>query len=429
MKKQSQNFDVIIIGGGASGMMAAGVAGQNGAKVLLLEKNPKLGEKLKITGGGRCNITNAEFDNRVLLKKYGEGEQFFYSAFDQFGVKDTFEFFESKKLPIIVEASKRAFPASQKALDVFLVLEKVLKDNNVVIKSNSKIISINSDGNKISSVTDSDGTNYVANNYILATGGQSHPETGSTGDGFFWLKKLGHTVVAPTPSIVPLSVKEKWATSLSGNSLEFVRIDFYVNGQKKFKKKGKILFTHFGISGPMILNSAKKVDDLLHEGIVTATIDMYPELDHGALEQKIIKIFDSNKNKMLKNIFSEIVEPGTKDVILSLLPKIDSAKKVHSVTKEERKQIVFLLKNLPLTINGLMGFDRAVVADGGVVLTEIDTKTMRSKLFKNLFITGDLLHVNRMSGGYSLQLCWTTGFVAGKNAVMNSDNSVAGNAS
>ena len=196
-----------------------------------------------------------------------------------------------------------------------------------------------------------------------------------------------------------------------------MKITFYADGVKKFQKKGKILFTHFGLSGPLILNSAKDVGDLLEwSSEVTATIDAYPDTDHGALEKKIIKTFDENKNKMLKNIFNEITPAGTGEAILSILKEINPDTKVHSVTKEERKQIVNILKALPVTITSLMGFDRAVIADGGITLKEIDMKTMRSTIYPNLYVTGDLLHINRPSGGFSLQLCWTTGFVAGSNA-------------
>ncbi len=415
MKKQVEHYDVIVIGGGASGMFAAGIAAKNGARVLILEKNRQMGEKLKITGGGRCNITNAEYDTRALLKHFGEGEKFLYSAFAQFGIKETFSYFEEHGLPLVIQERKRAFPKTERAIDVFYALERILKKHKVVIKTDEKVTAIESNVGKISGVNTKTGT-YTAANYILATGGQSHPETGSTGDGFRWLSRLGHHVVEPKPSIVPLAVKEQWVKSLSGVSLSFMRITFYVDGQRKFKKLGKLLFTHFGLSGPLILNSAKMVDDLLHEGVVTATIDAYPDTDQGALESKILKIFDANKNKMLKNIFEELTPEGTKDAILPLLANIDPGKKVHSITKDERKQIATLLKALPLTVTGLMGYDRAVIADGGVSLAEIDTRTMRSKLFPNLYITGDLLHLNRQSGGYSLQLCWTTGFVAGTHA-------------
>lgn len=417
-KSDENNFDVIVVGGGASGMMAAGAAAALGKKVLLLEKNRELGKKLKITGGGRCNVTNAEEDVRVLLKKYGEAEQFLYSSFSQFGVKETFDFFEKRSLPLVVQARKRAFPHTEKALDVFKVLEKYIKAGEVVIKTNSPVRKISKIGNKVTGMQTSGDTKetYTANSYILATGGNSHPETGSTGDGFKWLTDLGHKVKPPTPTIVPIAVEDEWVKSLPGISIPNMKITFYMDDIKKFKKVGKILFTHFGLSGPLILNSAGQIGDLLQEGIVTAKIDLYPDIDEAKLEQKILKVFDDNKNKMLKNIFGQLVPDGTAKAILPLLKNTDVETKVHSISRESRKNIIALLKALPVTVTGLMGFDRAVVADGGVDLSEIDTKTMRSKKLENLFITGDLLHINRPSGGYSLQLCWTTGYIAGINA-------------
>ncbi len=408
------NFDVIVIGGGASGMMASGIAASLGKKVLLLEKNKNLGEKLKITGGGRCNITNAEFNDRIFAKNYGSAEQFLYSALSQFGVKDTFEFFEKRGLPLVVQASKRAFPHTEKALDVLKVLENDLKKYNVLIKTNSPVNKILKENNKITGVQV--GKNiYTAKNFVLATGGMSHRETGSTGDGFVWLKDLGHKVKPPTPTIVPLAVEDPWIKSIPGISMPNIKITFYVAGVKKIVKKGKILFTHFGLSGPLILNVAGQVADMLYDGEVSAKIDMYPDINERELENKIIKVFDENKNKMFKNVLTEIVPTGTALAILTLLNKAHADTKVHSISREARKELVFTLKNLPVSITGLMGFDRAVVADGGVDLTEIDTRTMKSKIIENLFITGDLLHINRPSGGYSLQMCWTTGYVVGKN--------------
>ena len=430
-KNPENDFDVIVIGGGASGMMAAACSAQNGKKVLLIEKNRELGKKLKITGGGRCNITNAEYDTRALLKNYGEAEQFLYSSFAQFGVKETFEYFEKRGLPLVVQARKRAFPKTEKAFDVFKVLEKDLKSLGVMIKTNSAVKKIltshtppplgtpphvgGGQGGGITGIQSGNDT-YTAHSYILATGGNSHPETGSTGDGFNWLKNLGHTVKSPTPTIVPIKVEDEWIKSLSGISVPNMKITFCVNGKKKFSKTGKLLFTHFGLSGPLILNSAGKIADLLEEGAVTAKIDLFPENDESRLEKKILKLFDDNKNKMFKNILPELLPNGTAKAILSLLKDLDTETKIHSLSRESRKRLISLLKALPATITGLMGFDRAVVADGGVDLAEIDTKTMRSKIFENLFITGDLLHINRPSGGFSLQLCWTTGYIAGSNA-------------
>jgi predicted Rossmann fold flavoprotein len=415
MREESKIYDVIVIGGGASGMMAALTAAEQGKSVCILEKNANLGEKLKITGGGRCNITNAEFNVRTFLKIYGRAEPFLHSPFSQFSAKDTFSFFESRGLPLVVQARNRAFPNTEKAVDVFNVLKKGIEKVKVVVRTNTVVTKLVHKDGHIEGVSTKDGM-YKAKSYIVATGGQSHPETGSTGDGFKWLSDLGHTVKKPTPTIVPLAVDDEWIMSLAGVSLSFMKISFFSEGKRKISKKGKVLFTHFGLSGPLILNSASQVADLLYDGPVRAEIDAYPDTDHGALEKQIIKAFDANKNKMLKNIFKDITPEGTSVAIMTLLTDVNFETKVHSVTKEDRKRIVHVLKALPVTITGLMGFDRAVVADGGVALEEIDTRTMRSKVLDNMFVTGDLLHINRPSGGFSLQLCWTTGYVAGISA-------------
>jgi predicted Rossmann fold flavoprotein len=382
----------------------------------LLEKNKELGKKLKITGGGRCNITNATFDTRELLKKYGDAEKFLYSPFSQFGVQDTFDFFEGKlKLPLVTEARNRVFPKSQKALDVFSALNRYIESQRVVVETKSGVTRLHlssGDKKRITSVETANGMHHTAKHFIIATGGNSYPETGSTGDGFEWLREIGHTVAASSPNIVPLQVEDEWVHELSGTSLSFMKIIFYVDGKKAFSKTGKVLFTHFGLSGPLILNSAKEVSELLHEGTVTATIDCYPDTDLGALDNQIVNVFNKNKNKSFKNIVKEITPPGLANTLIGFHIVPDVENKVHSISKEERKKIVDTLKTLPLTITGLMGMDRAVVSDGGVPLEEVDTKTMRSRIFENLYLTGDILHINRPSGGYSLQLCWTTGYVA-----------------
>ncbi len=419
MSTIQEKFDVVVIGGGASGMMAAGVAGSRGKRVLLIEKNKRLGEKLRITGGGRCNITNDERDIHTLLSQYKEAKDFLYSPFSIFGVKETFEFFEGRGLPLFVEARKRAFPKSEKALDVCNTLINFLKENNVKVVTDNPVYSLEIKEKNISKIITKNGV-FEGESVVIATGGLSHPETGSTGDGFGWLASLGHTIHEPTPTIVPITVEDAWVKELAGislGSLEHpVKLSFFVDGVKACTKKGKVLCTHFGLSGPLILNSAKEVADLLHKGLVTLCIDTYPDKDLGTLEKYIIKIFDEHKNKALKNVFSEIAPKGTSRVLLGLLPHIDPEIKTHSVTKEMRKDIVRLLKALPVSISGLLGFDKAVVADGGVDIREIDTKTMRSTNINNLFLTGDMIHIDRPSGGFSLQLCWTTGYVAGKNA-------------
>lgn len=412
---KSDAYDVIVIGGGAAGMMAAGIAGSLKKRVLLIEKNKKLGEKLSITGGGRCNIMNAEEDERLLLSHFGDAANFLHSPFSQFGLSDSIAFFESIGVPTVTEARKRMFPVSQSAEDVTAALFKYVKAQGVDIKAGLPVARIHASGGKIESVL-MGGKEYTADSYVIATGGVSHPETGSTGDGFRWLRDLGHTVTDPTPTIVPLKVKDAWVKSLAGITIPDMRMTVYVNGAKKLVLKGNVLMTHFGISGPLILNGAGKISDFMQEGEVTAAIDAYPSMDLGILDKHIASIFETNKNKELQNVFRQIAPAGTADALLGLLPNIDRDKRVHSVTKEERRRIAELLKALPLTIAGLMGLSRAVVADGGVSLMEVDMKTMRSKVCENLFIIGDLLNIKRPTGGYSLQLCWTTGFVAGHNA-------------
>lgn len=408
----TRQVDVLVIGGGAAGMMAATIAAEAGKRVVILEKNDALGKKLNISGGGRCNIANAEFDTRLLLQHYGKAANFLHSPFAQFGVRETFAFFEERGLPLMVEARKRAFPVSEHATDVTAVFAKALKKGRVETVFNCGVTSLDRKGNRIESVSSTQGK-FTAMSYVLATGGRSRPETGSTGAGFGWLRAMGHTVRQPSPSIVPLATKEKWVAKLGGKTVEG-RVTFLLDGKRQFKTQGRVLFTHFGLSGPTIMNSAAQVGELLQSGNVTAEIDLFPNLDEGACDRQLVALLDLHKNKALKTVLKEWLPAGIWQLPMILLPTMDTEVKVHSFGKEDRKQLVGLVKAIPLTISHVMGFDRAVVADGGVDLREIDFKTMRSKLIENLLVVGDLLDINRPSGGYSLQLCWTTGFVAGR---------------
>ncbi len=411
----TNKYNLIVIGGGPSGMMMAGRAADLGARVLLLEKNKILGKKLKLTGGGRCNITNAEFDVRKFLENFPESKEFLYSPFSKFSSKDTFDFFEGKGLPLVVETRKRAFPKTQKATDVVAVMEKYVKRNGIEIKVGVRIKSIENKDGKIVSVKTSKDEEFFADNFAIATGGLAVPGTGSTGDGLSMLKKLGHIISQPNPNIVPLTTDEEWVHSLSGTTLSFMKISFFQDGKAKIKKTGKILFTHFGVSGPLILNSAYEVKKLLTTGNVTASIDMFPDTEENELERRILNLFDKNKNKLAKNILPEILPAKLAEIILALPDLNLSEREVNSITKEERKKLVKKIKNLTFEITGTLGFDKAVVADGGVVLEEVDFKNMTSKLYPNLYLLGDILNVNRPSGGFSLQLCWTTGWVAGSD--------------
>lgn len=269
MKKHSNLiWDVVVIGGGASGMMAAGRAAELGAKVLLIEKNDILGKKLLITGGGRCNLTNAELNTRKFLEKFKKSDKFLFSAFSQWSSKDTLDFFNSKGMPTKVEDENRVFPASDSAQSVWNVLVKYLKSGGVVILSNSPVADLIKKENVIEAAVLKNGEKIKAKSFILATGGKSRPETGSTGDGFIWLKNLGHTISAPNPMLVPIAIKENWVKTLQGVSIADVKINVFQNGKKQISKKGKILFTHFGLSGPTILNMAKDIGELLKYGEV-----------------------------------------------------------------------------------------------------------------------------------------------------------------
>jgi len=408
-------YDVIVIGGGASGMMAAGTAAARGRRVLLVEKNKMLGKKLSITGGGRCNILNAEEDTRVLLEHYGDAAKFLYSPFSQHGMADSRDFFEARDLPIVVEARKRAFPESMSAPDVTRVMRSYCLDHNVELKLKTRVDGFITEAGALVGINTNQGT-FMGKEFILATGGSSHAETGSTGEGVMWLRQFGHTVHTPNPSLVPLTVAEDWVKNLSGTTLSFMKITFgsdLTKDQGRFSSTGKILFTHFGISGPLILNAASEVKKLLAGGDLTATIDLYPDTEVGTLRERVLHTFEKHKNKTLKNILKDFVPHGMTEAVAAQLDDVLLETKVHSVSREARHALVDTLKAMPLTITGTMGMDWAVISDGGVDLSEVDTKTMASTKIPNLFLTGDVLHINRPSGGYGLQLCWTTGWVAG----------------
>ncbi len=419
MKNVDKNYNLIVIGGGASGIMTAATAAKNGASVLIIEKNNTLGKKLKITGGGRCNITNANYNNRSFLENFGYSGKFLFSPFSKFSVKDTFSFFEKRDLPLVIESRKRVFPKTQKALDVLKVFERDLKKYKVDIIFNTQVVKLNRDGEKISSIRTKSGKIYSADFFAMATGGVSAPKTGSTGEGFVYLSKIGHTIKKPNPNVVPVTTDNSFLHKISGTSWSFMKISFIQNGKTAFSKTGKILFTHFGFSGPLILNSSYEIKNLLKNGSVVASIDLFPDTEFPALEKKIQNHFDKNSKKNLKNSLVEFLPKRVAWAILDIIfnkIKIDiSEKKVSEITKDERKILVHQMKNLNSDITGTLGMDKSVISDGGVILEEVDFSNSTSKLFPNLYLLGDILNINRPSGGYSLQLCWTLGNVAGKD--------------
>ncbi|MBI2056062.1 MAG: NAD(P)/FAD-dependent oxidoreductase [Candidatus Sungbacteria bacterium] len=408
-------WDVIVIGGGPAGMMAAGRAAEKGAGVLLIEKNAKLGKKLLITGGGRCNVTNAEPDTRALLAKFKESREFLFSSFSRWGVQETLDFFNSRGMPTKIEEEKRVFPASERAESVWSVLVEYIKQGNVTVLSNSPAIGFISKENKIEAVKLKNGGSIRGSSFILAAGGKSRPETGSTGDGFLWLKSLGHKVAEPDPVLVPVKIGDPWVKKLQGVSLQNIKLTVLQNNAKQEVKKGKLLFTHFGVSGPTVLNMSKQIGELLKYGETVLSLDLLPAFDHGALNTKLQTLFREESNKKIKNSLKMLIPSAIAPIAMDL-SGINPDTFCHSITRRERIRLIETLKNIPMNITGLLGASKAVVTSGGVALTEVDFKTMRSRLFSNLYLIGDILDINRPSGGYSLQLCWTTGFIAGDSA-------------
>lgn len=411
--REKDIFDAIVIGGGPSGMMAAGRAGERGARILLIEKNRHLGRKLLLTGGGRCNITNALFDTHEFLKHFPQTKQYLYSPFSKFSVKDTFSFFEALGLPLVIEARNRAFPKTQDAHDVVRVLKEYMSTHGVKVRTGLSVTFVKKRGD-LWEVGTSNEEIFHARSIVVATGGFAYPETGSTGDGFEWLRKMGHRIVDPSPNLVPLTTDESWVHALSGITLSFMRLRFLQGDKTVVKDVGKLLFTHFGISGPLVLNNSYEVIQMLKKGEVIASIDMFPDTDLGELDKRVIALFERTKNKLAVNAFSELVQEGVAEQIVTVLISSLTGKQVHSVTKDERKQLVRLLKDMRFSISGTLGFDKAIIADGGIDCDEVDMRTMRSKKDESVYILGDSLHINRPSGGFSLQLCWTTGSVAGE---------------
>lgn len=407
-------YDFIVIGGGPSGMMAAGRAAENGSSVLLLEKNTRLGIKLLVTGKGRCNITNAEFDTKNLVEKFGKQGRFLFSALSKFGNQDTIDFFAEHGVNSKTERGSRVFPSSDSAPDVLAALKQYLKQGNVEIKTNIQIDDIIIKDNLIEKIVLGDGAELKAKKYLIATGGKSYPKTGSSGDGYKWLAKMGHTIVEPSPALTPIFVKEKFVKDLEGLSLKNVSINIFQNNKKIDSRFGEALFTDNGMSGPIIIDMSKNIGLALKNGAVKLEIDFKPKLDFKVLDKRIQNDFAKASNRLFRNSLGELLPKKLIPLIIDL-SGIDPDKQVNSITKEERKKLLHLLKNFELNIKSLHGFNKAIVTSGGVSLKEVDPKTMQSKIIKNLYIAGEILDLDGPTGGYNLQSCWSTGYAAGSN--------------
>ncbi len=395
-------------------MMAAGRAAERGRSVLLLEKNPGLGKKLLITGGGRCNLTNNKPEIRAIVSKYKGNDQFLFSAFSQFGVKEALEFFNKRDVATKEENEGRIFPVSDSAKSVWDALIKYMKEVGVKVQTGVEVAGLSVTDTKNIIIKTRDKKEIIAKSCVLATGGTSRPETGSTGEGFKWLKKLGHTIIENDFALVPVALSDAWAKKLGGVTVNDIKLTIFQNRQKQDSVNGKLLFTHFGISGPTVLNMSKEIGELLKYGDVVIEIDLFPKTDLGLLRKKLQELLVGESNKKLKNVLNKLIPTALVSALLEIAD-ISGETVNHSVSAESRKKLVTLLKAVPLNVSGLLGANKAIVSSGGVALEEVNFKTMQSRLIPGLYLVGDVLNVDRPSGGYSLQLCWTTGFVAGSN--------------
>ena len=405
---------VFVIGGGAAGMMAAGTAAQRGHQVHLFERNQKLGKKIYITGKGRCNVTNAG-NVEDFIAHIPQNPYFLYSALYAFDSQATRDFFHQLHIETKVERGNRVFPVSDKAQDIVKGLETYLKKQNVQVHLGQRVQSLLTDQDRIKGIRLFDGRELFCDSVIVATGGLSYPATGSTGDGYEMAKDTGHTVTKRLPALVPLRVKEDWCSQLMGLSLKNAALQIKdKNGKKLYEDFGEMLFTHYGISGPMVLSASSQIVERIGNQEITAWIDLKPALDEKTLDQRILRDFQAYANKDFKNALHDLLPQKMIPVVVSL-SGIDGSKKPHDITKEERKRLIHLLKGLKLTITGTMGFQEAVITRGGVSVEQVQPGTMESKIVKNLYFAGEVLDVDGYTGGYNLQIAFSTGVAAGNH--------------
>lgn len=408
-------YDVIVIGGGPAGILAAGAAGARGRKTLLIEKNEKLGKKLFITGKGRCNVTNAA-DMDEFMSNIPKNSKFLYSAFRGLSNLDLIAMLNDMGLKTKVERGGRVFPESDKSSDVIKALSKYLDINNVDVMLHSKVREIKATANKISKVILEDGKEIPCEAVIICTGGLSYPQTGSTGDGLEFVKALGHHVTDLFPSLIPLLVKEDYIKELQGLSLKNVSIKVIVDNKSIYDDFGEMLFTHYGLSGPIVLSASFYISDhLKKKKDIKFSIDLKPALSEEDLDRRVLKDFNEKLNKQFKNSLDALLPQKLIPVIIKL-SKIDENKEVNQISKEERKQLVSLLKNLEFTITGTRPISEAIVTSGGISLKEVNPKTMESKLIQGLYFAGEIMDLDAFTGGFNLQIAFSTGHAAGSDA-------------
>lgn len=406
---------VIIIGAGAAGLMAAYGAAQNGCNVTVLEKNEKCGKKIYITGKGRCNLTNAcepdEFFDSIV-----SNSKFMYSPFyslTNYGAMDLFS--DTFGLEIKIERGNRVFPASDKSSDVIRALTAALGRMGVKIRLGTQVTGLIINDKKVCGVKCGD-LEYDADAVIVATGGLSYASTGSTGDGYEFAKCAGHSIMKLSPALVPLETKQRWVTKLQGLSLKNINVTFTYGGKKIYSDFGEMIFTHYGVSGPVILTAGSYIGDRVSAGgVVELSIDLKPALDFERLAKRIDRDFEEHRNQQFKNSLGGLLPAKLIPVIVEL-SEISPEKKVNSVTREERNKLARIMKNLSCTITRLRGYNEAIITRGGINVKEINPATMESKLCKGLYFAGEVIDVDAVTGGYNLQIAWSTGYLAGISA-------------
>lgn len=401
----------LVIGGGAAGMFAAIAAAGNGHEVHVYEKNEKLGKKLFITGKGRCNITNA-CDMETLFDAVVTNSKFLYSSFYGYTNQNVIDFFEQIGVKTKVERGERVFPESDHSSDVIRALEAEMRRRGVQIHLYTEVRRVVSDEGRFSFIELADGSQIKGDACIVATGGLSYQTTGSTGDGHRFAKENGHSVTPCMPALVPMTAKEDWVPRLQGLSLRNVSAVIYDGKKRLYEEFGEMLFTHYGVSGPLMLSASSIVGKKLREKELKLVIDLKPALSMEQLEKRVLRDFEENQNRQFKNAVGKLF-PAKLIPVMIELSGIDEDKKVNIISREERQRFVSLIKNLPVTLTGLRGYNEAIITKGGVKVKEIDPGTMESKLVKGLYFAGEVLDLDAVTGGFNLQIAWSTGYAAG----------------
>ena len=403
---------VIVVGGGAAGMMAAYSAAICGHSVMLLEQNEKLGKKIYITGKGRCNFTNAA-DMDEIMKAVVTNPKFLYSAFYTFSNEAVMDFFESNGMSYKIERGNRVFPVSDHSSDVIRTLERALREQGVEIRLHTKVKQILRNESGITGVVVENGQQIKADNVVIATGGRSYVTTGSTGDGYDFAGKLGHNVIPQHPALVPLVTREDYVVQMQGLSLKNVELKIYDNKKCRYRGFGEMLFTHFGISGPLVLSASSVLTKEL-PGELRAFVDLKPALTREQLDERLLREINEHPKAHIKSIFQQLL-PSKMISVMVFLSGISQEKSMCELTRKERERIVTLLKEFPFTIVAARGYNEAIITQGGVDVKQIDPSTMESKLVSGLFFAGEVLDLDATTGGYNLQIAWSTGYLAGIN--------------